>query len=106
MRILTSLAQPDLKLAKPIMGQHGSLLFCKGTILGRRHLRVLHAEGVRFVEVEEDPRIQEWETVPDVDEYMQILDRRFASVEDEPRMQMIRQSVQRVFLDFLFDLEA
>ena len=106
MRILTPLGQADLKLAKPITAQDGSLLFCKGTVLARRHLRALHAEGVRFLEVEDDPRIQDWETVPDVDDFIRILDDRFEAVNDDPRMQMVRQTIQRVYLDFLFDLEA
>ena len=106
MRILTSLAQPDLKLAQPVTANDGSLLFCKGTVLARRHLRELHAEGLRFIHVEPDPRIQEWETVPDVDDFMRTLDHRFGDLEEDPRMQMVRQSIQRVYLDFLFELEG
>ena len=106
MRILTPLAQSDLKLAEPITAKDGSLLFCKGTILARRHLRELHDEGLRTIRVEPDPRIQEWETVPDVDAFMQTLDQRFQELETDPRMQMVRASIQKVYLDFLFELEG
>lgn len=105
MRILTPLAQPGLILARSVTAPEGKLLFGRGTELTRRYLRVLHEEGLRVVEVENDTRIEPWERVPDVDEFVRGLDARFSSVKGDRRMETLKQAIQGVYLDFLFELE-
>ena len=105
MRVLTPLARPGLRLAKPI-NVDGRPLLGKGTALTRRYLRSLHKDGVRLLEVEPDARVQAWEQVPDVNEFVTGLERRFSLVESDPRMMILKQAVANVYLDFLFDLEG
>lgn len=104
MRVLIPLARPGLQLAKAIT-VGGKPLFGKGTRLARRHLRALHDEGFRAIEVEPDARTERWERVPDVNEFVNRLDERFAEVQAEPRMMLLKQVVADVYLDFLFELE-
>ena len=105
MRVLTPLAKTGLILDAAVLSE-GQLLFGKGTRLTRRYLRVLHEEGIRFINVEGDVRIEPWERVPEVDEFVRQLDLRFADTENDRRMKMLKQAVKDVYLDFLFDLEG
>jgi hypothetical protein len=105
MRVLTPLARPGLRLAKPIIVD-GRPLLGKGTALTRRYLRSLYSEGVHLLEVEPDARVQTWEQVPDVNEFVTELERRFSQVQSDPRMMMVKQAVADVYLDFLFELES
>jgi len=105
MRILTPLARPGLQLAKAI-NVGGKPLFGKGTRLTRRHLRILHDEGFRALEVEPDARVERWERVPDVNEFVTTLEERFAEVAAEPRMKLFKQAVADIYLDFLFEIEG
>jgi len=92
-------------LAKAI-NAGGLPLFGKGTRLTRRYLRTLHDEGVRALEVEPDARVERWERVPDVNEFVTTLEERFAEVKAEPRMMLFKQAVADVYLDILFELEG
>ncbi len=105
MRILTPLAKPGLVLAKSVAAPGGKLLFGRGTELNRRYLRVLHEEGLRVLNVESDTRVEPWERVPEVDEFVRSLDARFHSVRDDRRMDILKNAIQGVYLDFLFELE-
>ena len=104
-RILTPLAQPGLILSRSVTAPGGKLLFGRGTVLTRRYLRVLHEEGLRVLDVENDTRIEPWERVPDVDEFVRGLEARFSRVKDDKRMGVLKQAIQGVYLDFLFELE-
>ena len=104
-RILTPLAQPGLVLSRSVTAPGGKLLFGRGTALTRRYLRVLHEEGLRVLDVENDTRIEAWERVPEVDEFVRGLEARFDSVKDDRRMDVLKQAIQGVYLDFLFELE-
>ena len=106
MRILTPLAKPGLELAKPSISPDGKPLFGRGTRLARRHLRLLHEEGVRVLEVKSDVRVESWERIPDVDEFIRGLEDRFSTVEGDRRMDALKQAVQNVYLDFLFELDC
>ena len=105
MRILTALAKPGLVLSQPLYSQ-GGILFGKGTRLTRRYLRVIHEENIDILEVEDDPSIQAWERAPDVDTFIRQLDTRFAGFEKHRQMDLIKNAVRNVYLDFLFDLEG
>ncbi|MCA9537580.1 MAG: hypothetical protein KC620_01755 [Myxococcales bacterium] len=106
MRILTLLARPGLELSEAVTSPDGLPLLGRGTRLTRRHLRLLHGEGVRTLQVEDDPRVEPWEQVPPVPEWQRALDERFAPVEADRRMQALKQAVRAVYTDFLFDLET
>ncbi len=105
MRVLTPLARPGLQLAEAINAD-GMPLFGKGTRLTRRYLRTLHDEGVRALKVEPDARIERWERVPDVNEFVTTLEQRFEEVKSDARMMLFKQAVADVYLDFLFELEG
>jgi hypothetical protein len=104
-RILTPLARPGLVLLRSVTAPGGKLLFGRGTALTRRYLRVLHEEGLRVLEVENDTSVEPWERVPEVDEFVRGLEARFHSVRDDRRMTVLKNAVQGVYLDFLFELE-
>ena len=72
--------------------------------MSRRHLQALHEEGVRVLDVQPDPRIEEWERIPDVDGFVRSLEHRFANVAKDRRMDVIKQAIKDVYLDFLFEL--
>ena len=105
MKVLTPLARPGLMLSDPVSNAEGLPLFGAGTRLTRRYLRLLHDEGVRVLDVRDDDSVERWERVPDVDEFVRELDDRFASVESDRRMQLLKQTVKDVYLDSLFELE-
>jgi len=105
MRILTPLAQPGLVLVVAVSSRDGKPLMGKGTRLARRHLRLLHDEGVRVLHVQDDRRVESWEQLPDVDGFIRGLDERFAFVEDDPLMGAMKQAIKNVYLEFLFEME-
>jgi len=105
MRILTLLAQPDLVLKRPVISSDGMPLVGAGTRLSHRHLRLIHDEGITLLHVEPDPRIAAWQELPDVNGYIQRLDERFAFVEDDSLMMVMKQAVKNVYLEFLFEME-
>ncbi len=105
MRILTALAPPDLILGRAITTDDGMPLVGRGTRLSRRYLRMLHDEGVRVLECEEDPRVDPWIRIPETDEYLRALDARFEPVEGDKRMRALKDAVRGVYLDFLDGLE-
>ena len=106
MRILTSLAKPGLVLSANAVSSAGDILLGSGTTLTRAFLRALHEEGVTVLEVEDDPRVEPWEKVPEVDDVVRGLEARFNSVKNHEQMALLRQAVQDVYLDFIFDLES
>ena len=105
MRILTLLGRPDLELDSAIVSPDGLPLFGRGTRLSRRHLQALHEEGIQVLDVKPDPRIEDWERIPEVDEFVRTLDCRFETVQKDRRMGVIKQAIKDVYLDFLFELE-
>ena len=105
MRILTLLGRPDLELETAIVSPDGLPLFGQGTRLSRRHLQALHEEGIQVLDVKPDARIEEWERIPDVDGYVRTLECRFENVKRDRRMAVVKQSIQDVYLNFLFELE-
>ncbi len=105
MRVLTALAPPDLTLARAITTDDGMPLVGRGTRLGRRYLRMLHDEGVRVLHCEEDPRVDPWIRIPEVDDYLRALDARFRPVEGDRRAMALKDAVRAVYLDFLDGLE-
>ena len=105
MRVLTPLVKTGLILDAAVMSE-GQLLFGKGTRLSRRYLRAIHEEGIRMLDIVDDPRIDSWERVPEVDEFVNRLDERFAGSEKNRRMRILKKAVKDVYLDFLFDLES
>ena len=105
MRILTLLAQPGLVLAKPVLSGDGLPLVGVGTQLSHRHLRLIYDEGIAVLHVEPDRRIASWQELPDVDGFIGRLDERFAFVEDDPLMNVMKQAVKNVYLEYLFEME-
>ncbi|MBV71977.1 MAG: hypothetical protein CMH52_11660 [Myxococcales bacterium] len=105
MRVLTPLVKPGQRLKKPIMSG-GQLLFGAGTEMSRRYLRVIHEEGIRVVDLEPDPHVSDWETVPSVDQYVRGLDERFIHHQRNRKMKALKQAIKDVYLDFLFELES
>lgn len=106
MRLLTALAPPGAVLSRAIIGPDGMPLAGRGTRLTPRYLRLLHEEGVRLVECEDDPAIEPWRRVPEVDAYLRALDARFEPVRGDRRMMALHDAVRRVYLDFLDELEG
>ena len=106
MRVLIYLARPALRLAEPIVTSDGMPLLGRGTRLTRRHLRRLYQTGVRIVEVDHDPDLNPWETIPSAAEYLEALDARFAPVAKNRHMMRLKETVCRVYLDHLKKLEA
>ncbi|MGC6419025.1 MAG: hypothetical protein ACON3Z_18005 [Bradymonadia bacterium] len=105
MRILTPLARPGQRLRRSLTSR-GAPLFGAGTQLTRRYLRVIHEEGIRYVEVEPEASIADWEVLPTVDTFITDLNGRFAGHERDGRMMAMKQSIQDVYLEFLFELEG
>lgn len=105
MRVLTALAPPDLILSRAITTADGMPLVGRGTRLRRRYLRMLHDEGVRVLECEDDPRVDPWIRIPEPDAYLRALDARFEPVEGDRRMMALKDAVRTVYLDFLDGLE-
>lgn len=106
MRVLTALAPPDLEAARAITGPDGMPLVGRGTRLSRRYLRMLHDEGLRVVEVQDDPRVEAWERIPTEDEYLRALDARFRPVDGDRNMTALKDAVRAVYLGFIRELEA
>ena len=76
-----------------------------GTQLSHRHLRLIYDEGITVLHVEPDRRIASWQELPDVDGFIGRLDERFAFVEDDPLMNVMKQAVKNVYLEYLFEME-
>ena len=104
MRILTLLSKPGLELRTAIVSADGLPLFGAGTRLDRRHLQALHEEGVPVLDVQADPRINEWERIPTVDGFVRHLDVRFENVAGDRRMDAVKNAIREVYLEFLFEL--
>ncbi|MEE2789053.1 MAG: hypothetical protein VX589_17080 [Myxococcota bacterium] len=104
MRVLTLLAKPGLELQTAVSSADGMPLFGANTRLARRHLQALHEEGIRVLDVHADPRIEEWERIPTVDGFVRSLDSRFESVGKDRRMDVVKEAIRSVYLDFLFEL--
>lgn len=105
MRILTALAPPNLIAAEAITTDDGLPLVGRGTRLGRRYLRMLHDEGVAVLDCEDDPRVEPWIRIPEVDDYLRTLDARFRPAEGDKRMMALKDAVRGVYLDFLDGLD-
>jgi len=105
MRILTALAPPGLILARAITTPDGMPLVGRGTRLSRRYLRMLHDEGVRVIDCEEDHRVEPWIRIPEADAYLQALDARFEPVSSDRKMLALEDAVRGVYLDFLDGLD-
>ena len=104
MRILTLLSKPGLELRVAVTSDDGLPLFGAGTRLDRRHLQALHEEGIRVLDVQPDARIDEWERIPTVDGFVRSLDSRFEHVAKDRRMDVVKNSIRDVYLEFLFEL--
>lgn len=100
-RLLTHVARPGARLAAPVMTPDGLPLLGRGTILAARHLAALNDLGVRTVEVEDDPRLGPWETVPEPEAWLQALESRFAPVAADRRMLALKDAVREVYLEYL-----
>ena len=106
MRVLIYLARPELRLAEPIVTSDGMPLLGRGTQLTRRHIQRLYQAGIRIIEVDHDPDLNPWETIPDVQAYLGALDARFAPVAKSRHMMRLKELVCDVYLDHLKKLEA
>lgn len=104
MRILTALARPGLELEDAVITADGMPLLGRGTRLRRRHLLMLHAEGIPVLEVVDDERIESWERLPTPDMFLRQLDARFRPVERDRRTMAFKDAVRAVYLDFLREL--
>jgi len=67
---------------------------------------MLHDEGIKVVECEDDPRVEPWQRLPEPDAWLEALDARFRPVERDRRMMALKDAVKSVYLDFLIDLEG
>ena len=105
MRILTLLAQSGLVLLRPVSSKDGLPLVGAGTRLTRRHLKIIHEEEIDVLHVEADGQVASWQELPDVNGFIQKLDERFTFVEDDPLMNVMKQAVKNVYLQFLFEME-
>lgn len=105
MRVLVEMARPGLELAEAVVTADGLPLLGRGTRLTRRHLRSLHASGVRVVRVVDDESLEPWMAIPTLAEFLRDLDARFAPVEHDRRQQALKRAVRDVYTDFLLDLE-
>lgn len=106
MRILTALAPPGVVASRAIAGLDGMPLVGRGTRLSQRYLRMLHDEGIRVIECEDDDRVEQWQRLPEVDAWLTALDQRFRPVESDRRMMALKDAVKSVYVDFLLDLEG
>lgn len=106
MRILTQFARPGLALARPVVTADGLPLLGRGTRLTRGHLRALSESGVRIIAVEDDPELNRWDEIPEVDPWLRALAARFAGVAHDRRMATLRDAVRVVYLDFLAEIEG
>lgn len=104
MRILTALARPGFVLEDAVITSDGMPLLGRGTRLTRRYLRMLHAEGIRVLDVVDDDSIESWERLPTPDQFLRQLDARFQPVERDRRTMALKDGVRAVYLDFLHDL--
>jgi hypothetical protein len=103
--LLTHVARPGARLARPVLTPDGLPLLGRGTVLGARHLGLLNDMGVRTVEVEDDPRLGPWEVVPEPDAWLSALEARFSTVSTDRRMVAMKDAVREVYLEYLRAVE-
>jgi hypothetical protein len=88
-RIAKEALLPGMKLAKPIMGQNGMVMLVEGTELTEKwidRIQDMDVTGV-FVEGASEPAVP-------LDEELAGLEKRFATVHQEPYMGLIKKMVR------------
>ena len=105
MRVLTVFARPGYRISKPLFLPDGEFL-PESTTLTEAHLKSLRSERIKVVDLEPDPRIREWECVPELNAFMSTISERFQTKTPDAGIDMIRCAVEDVYTRFLFDLES
>jgi hypothetical protein len=88
-KIAKEALSPGMKLAKPIIGQNGMALLAEGTELTEKwidRIQDMDVTGV-FVDGPSDPAVP-------LDEALAGLEKRFATVHQEPYMGLIKKAVR------------
>ncbi|MDA8124634.1 MAG: hypothetical protein M0009_05560 [Deltaproteobacteria bacterium] len=88
-RIAKEALTPGMKLAKPIAGQNGMVLLAEGTELTEKWIERIQDMDVAGVFVEGDSQ----PAVP-LAEALAGLEKRFATVQQEPHMGLIKKAVR------------
>lgn len=105
MKVLTNFVRPGSLLSKPIFMSDGEFL-PEGTALTANQLKSFRASGVATLDIEDSPRIRQWEQVPELNAFMNEISIRFGDLGDDRGIDMIRCAVEDVYSRFLFDLES